>query len=57
MFYSLTAKNKKKGGDVSDDDLDDSKSIVSNATETASKTMPKPSKKKKGIIFDQQLVN
>ncbi|XP_026323496.1 ATP-binding cassette sub-family F member 1 [Hyposmocoma kahamanoa] len=40
-------KNQKKG-DVSDEDLDDSKSTFSNATSTASKSTVKASKKKKG---------
>lgn len=42
LFYSV-GKNKKKG-DVSDEELDDSKSTVS----TASKSTAKASKKKKG---------
>ncbi|XP_053600969.1 ATP-binding cassette sub-family F member 1 [Plodia interpunctella] len=39
-------KNKKKGVDMSDED--DSKSVVSNATSTASKPVSKGNKKKKG---------
>ncbi|CAG4925674.1 unnamed protein product [Colias eurytheme] len=41
-------KNKKKGLDHSDDEQDDNKSIVSNATSIASKPAAKTNKKKKG---------
>ncbi|CAH2100170.1 unnamed protein product [Euphydryas editha] len=41
-------KAKKKGGDPSDDEQDENRSIVSNATSTASKSATKPNKKKKG---------
>lgn len=43
----FVGKNKKKG-DVSDEELDDSKSTASNATSNTSKSTAKASKKKKG---------
>lgn len=53
-FY-FVGKNKKKG-DVSDEELDDSKSVASNATSNASKTAAKPSKKKGNTHFEVLMV-
>lgn len=44
----ILGKNKKKGGEMSDEEFDDSKSTVSNPTTNTLKTPVKPNKKKKG---------